>query len=134
MMVSCIKPVEETDLSIYNPQTFTFYDADLQTFILFKDPVAKEITKRTGITLDIIPLRTSVEQDISMMITSDRYQDFIYAKNEIAKLIEKNALIKLDDWISPSGEHINLIEKYGQNLRDLYGDELVKLRHTDGHI
>ena len=134
MLVSCIKPVEETDLSIYNPQTFTFYDADLQTFILFKDPVAKEITRRTGITLDIIPLRTSVEQDISMMITSDRYQDFIYAKNEIAKLIEKNALIKLDDWISPSGEHINLIEKYGQNLRDLYGDELVKLRHTDGHI
>ena len=131
---SCIKQVGETDLSIYNPQSFTFYNADLLDFMLFKDPVAKEITKRTGITLDIIPLRTSVEQDISMMITSDRYNDFIYAKSEINKLIENKAVIALDDWISPSGEHINLIEKYGQNLKDLYGDQLVKLRHTDGHI
>lgn len=134
MFFSCDKAVREDVLSPSNPRTLTFYNADMTDYILFKDPVAREITRRTGITLDITPLKTSVGQDISMMITADRYQDLIYAKSEITELIDKKAVIALDDWISPGGEHVNLIEAYGKNLKDLYGKELVKLRHTDGHI
>ena len=133
-LVSCGKTIGEDELSIYNPATFTFYNGDLANYLPFTDPVAKEITARTGITLELSPSRFTTTQDIPMMIASGRYQDFIYAKSEISDLIEANAIVALDDWVSPSGEHVNLIEKYGQNFKALYGDQLVKLRHEDGHI
>ncbi|MBQ2528949.1 MAG: ABC transporter substrate-binding protein [Treponema sp.] len=133
-MDSCVKPVDEQELSIYNPMTFSFYNGDISYYLPFTDPVAKEITARTGITLEVVPSKFSTIQDVPMMIASGRYQDFIYAKSGISDLIEANALVALDDWVSPTGEHINLIERYGQNFKALYGDQLVKLRHSDGHI
>ena len=50
-LVSCGKTIGEDELSIYNPATFTFYNGDLANYLPFTDPVAKEITARTGITL-----------------------------------------------------------------------------------
>ena len=132
--ISCIKTVDDKTLSIYNPATFTFYNGDLYTYLPFTDPVAKEITARTGITLELTPCRSSTTQEIPMMIASGRYQDFIYAKSGVSDLIEAGALIALDDWVSPEGEHVNLIEEYGKNFKALYGDEIVKLMHSDGHI
>lgn len=132
--VSCIKTVGNQDLSPYNPITFTFYNGDSGEYLNFTDPVAKKITEITGVTLDVVPYRKSTSHDISMMIASNRYQDFIYAKSDLSQLIDSGAVIALDDWISPNGEHINLIEKYGQNFKTLYGDQLVKLKHSDGHI
>lgn len=132
LLTSCIKQVEENDLSYYNPVTFSFYSGDQVSHISFNDPVAKEIIKRTGVTLDVHPYFN--EQDIPLMISSGNYTDFIYAKNDIIHLIDENSVVALDDYVDENGNHINLIEEYGENLRKLYGKELTKLRYTDGHI
>lgn len=129
---SCVKQVGENDLSYYNPVTFSFYSEDQVCNISFNDPVAKEIIKRTGVTLDVHPYFN--EQDIPLMISSGNYTDFIYAKNDITHLIDEKSVVALDDYVDENGNHINLIEEYGENFRKLYGKELTKLRHTDGHI
>lgn len=56
-------------------------------------------------------------QAIPLMMAGD-FPDLIYAKGELTKLIDAGAVIPLDD----------LIEKYGTNMKKLYGDQIVKLR------
>ncbi|WP_026486915.1 ABC transporter substrate-binding protein [Caldanaerobius polysaccharolyticus] len=110
-----------------SPITFTFFNADGSFSDDFKNPVAKEITKRTGVTLKIdYPVGQTGEQRISLMIASGKYPDLIYAKGDTPKLIEAGALIPLDD----------LIEKYGPNIKKLYGPYLNRLKYSkdDPHI
>lgn len=116
------------------PITFTFYNVDTKQDMLFNDPIAKEITKRTGVTLDVKHPRATSNQDVPLMITSDTYADLIYLKGDMTKLIDVSAVISLDEWTDSKGVVHNLIEEYCPNMKKLYGDELVKLRHTDGHI
>ena len=60
------------------------------------------------------------------MLASGDYPDLIYAKGDLTKLINAGAIIQLDDYI----------EKYGKNMKKLYGDQLVRLRNSteDPHI
>ncbi len=116
------------------PVTFTLYNVDTTQDMLFNDPVAKEITRRTGVTLEVKHPRSTTNQDITLMITSGDYCDLIYVKSDITKLIDVSAVVALDDWVDEKGKHHNLIEEYCPNMKKLYGDELVKLRSSDGHI
>lgn len=131
---SCGERIGPEDLSIYNPITFSFFTSDATTEMLFNDPVAKKITEKTGVTLEVDHPRTGDSQAVPLMIASGKYDDLIYAKADMTKLIDAHAAVALDDWVTPDGKHVNLIETYGKNLKDLYGDQLVKLKHTDGHI
>ncbi len=116
------------------PITFTFYNIDTTQDMIFNDPVAREITRRTGVTLDVKHPRSTANQDVALMITSGNYCDLIYVKSDITKLINVDAVIALDDWVDEYGVHHNLIDEYCPNMRKLYGNELVKLRSPDGHI
>ncbi|MBO0993359.1 ABC transporter substrate-binding protein [Bacillus sp. SD088] len=102
------------------PITLTFFNADLNSDVSFDDPVAKEITKRTGIKLDIQHPVGGDEQAIPLMIASGEYPDMIFAKGDIGKLIEAGGVIKLDD----------LIEEKGDNLKKMYGDQFDRLRNS----
>ena len=55
-----------------------------------------------------------------MLIANGEYPDFIFAKGDLVRLIEAHAVIPLDDYI----------DKYGDNIKKLYGKEIVKLRNT----
>lgn len=132
--MSCKEDSDKIEPHGQDPITLSFYNGDLSSYIPFTDPVAKEITAKTGVTLEVIPAKSSTINDIPMMIASDRYPDLIYAKSELSLLIDSGAVVALDDWVSPTGEHINLIEEYGSNFKALYGDQLVKLKNPDGHI
>lgn len=134
MFTSCGDKIGPEDLSIYNPITLTFFTSDGTGDLLFTDPVAKKITEETGVTLEVDRPKSNDSQAVPLMIASQKYDDLIYAKSEIVKLIDAHAVIALDDWVDSDGNHVNLIEKYGKNLKELYGDQLVKLKHTDGHI
>ncbi len=134
LAVSCSKKISEEDLSIYNPITFTFFSSDGFSDCSFDDPVAKAITAKTGVTLEIHESHASDSMAIPLMVANGRYDDFIYAKGDLTKLIDAEAVIALDAWESPDGTVINLIEKYGDNMKKLYGSELAKLKHSDGHI
>jgi putative aldouronate transport system substrate-binding protein len=133
-VTSCGKRISPDELSNRNPITFTYFTSDATIDMKFNDPVAKKITDETGVTLLIDYPKAGDSQAINLMIASGNYDDLIYAKGDASKLIDAHAVIALDDWISPDGKHVNLIETYGKNLKALYGDQLVKLRHSNGHI
>ena len=119
LLFSCSRKISEEDLSIYNPVTFTFFSSDGFSDISFDDPVAKAITAKTGVTLDIHETHASDSLAIPLMVANGRYDDFIYAKGDLTKLIDAKAVIALDAWESPDGTVVNLIEKYGENMKKL---------------
>lgn len=102
------------------PITFTLFTADANEDMPFTDPVALEIQKRTGVTLQIEHPVAGDTQSIPLMIAGGEYPDFIYAKGDLAKLIDAGAVIPLDEYIG----------KYGQNMKNLYGSQIVKLRNS----
>lgn len=114
------KKADGSGKSADEPLTLTFFNADLTSDVSFDDPVAKEITKRTGVVLDIEHPVGGDEQAIPLMIASGEYPDMIYAKGDIGKLIEAGGVIKLDD----------LIEEKGDNLKKMYGDQIDRLRNS----
>jgi putative aldouronate transport system substrate-binding protein len=110
-----------TDPDGLSPITITMYNEDWTHGDLpFDNPVAKKITEKTGVTLKIEGPVGDVNQKIGIMIASEDYPDIIYAKGNYGKFVEAGALIKLDDYIN----------KYGSNIKDLYGDYLKRLRFS----
>jgi putative aldouronate transport system substrate-binding protein len=104
------------------PITFKLYNADATEDMPFTDPVAKKITEDTGVTLEVDrPVGGSADQMIPLMIASGEYPDLIYAKGSLTMLIEAGAARPLDD----------LIEKYGTNMKKLYGSQFVRLRNSN---
>ncbi|MDR2701590.1 MAG: ABC transporter substrate-binding protein [Spirochaetaceae bacterium] len=108
------------------PISFTFYTVDSVEDMPFTDPVAKKITEATGVTLLVDHPVGGDQQAIPLMIASGQYPDLIYAKGNLNLLIEAGAVIPLDD----------LIEKNGKHIKELYGDQMVRLRNSsdDPHI
>ncbi|MFZ8764546.1 ABC transporter substrate-binding protein [Enterococcus diestrammenae] len=101
--------------------TLSFFSADLTEDDPFDNPVAKEITKRTGVKLEISHPVGGDEQAVPLMIASGDYPDMIFAKGDIGKMIDAEALEPLDD----------MIEEKGDNIKKLYGDQLVRLKNSN---
>ena len=102
------------------PITFTFHNEDASEDMLFDDPVARRITEITGVTLSVLRPVAGDQNSIPLMLASGQYPDLIFAKGNIGMLIEAGAVIPLDD----------LIERRGNNLRELYGDQIGRLRNS----
>ena len=100
--------------------TLSFFTSDANEDMPFTDPVALEIQKQTGVSLEVQHPVAGDAQAIPLMMASGDFPDLIYAKGELTKLIDAGAVIPLDD----------LIEKYGTNMKKLYGDQIVKLRNS----
>jgi putative aldouronate transport system substrate-binding protein len=113
-------PRGPTTAGTTTPITFSFFNADATEDMLFNDPVAREITRRTGVTLRIDRPVGGDQQRIPIMIASGDLPDLIFAKGDLSMLIEAGLIVPLDD----------LIERRGQNIKKLYGDMLGRLRNT----
>lgn len=100
--------------------TLTFFSADLTEDAPFDDPVAEKITEETGVKLEISHPVGGDEQAIPLMIASGDYPDMIFAKGDIGKMIDAGALLPLDD----------LIEERGENIKNMYGDQIDRLRNS----
>lgn len=111
------EPEQEETLE---PITFTFYNADGTKEDPWTDPVAQEITKQTGVSINMDFPVDGDDQRIPLMIASEEYPDLIFAKGDVDALISAGALIDMTD----------LIDQYGPNIKALYGDEYGKLRYT----
>ncbi len=87
----------------------TFYNADGQEDP-WTDPVAQELTKKTGVKLKTDYPVGSDTQRIALMIAEQKFPDMIYAKGDAGSLIDAGTLIDMTD----------LIEQYnmGQILRN----------------
>ena len=103
-----------------SPITFEYLNADGKNGN-WDNPVAKAITEATGVTLDVsypVASQGDAKEDIALMIANDEYPDMIYAKGSATDLYQAGALIDMTD----------LIEKYGPNIKKMYGAEMEKLK------
>lgn len=103
-----------------SPITFEYFNADGKNGN-WDNPVAKAITEATGVTLDVsypVVSQGDAKEDVALMIANDEYPDMIYAKGSATDLYQAGALIDMTD----------LIEKYGPNIKKMYGAEMEKLK------
>lgn len=103
-----------------SPITFEYFNADGKNGN-WDNPVAKAITEATGVTLDVsypVASQGDAKEDVALMIANDEYPDMIYAKGSATDLYQASALIDMTD----------LIEKYGPNIKKMYGAEMEKLK------
>ena len=103
-----------------SPITFEYFNADGKNGN-WDNPVAKAITEATGVTLDVsypVASQGDAKEDVALMIANDEYPDMIYAKGSATDLYQAGALIDMKD----------LIEKYGPNIKKMYGAEMEKLK------
>lgn len=105
------------------PLTLTFFDKN--TGDKFSNEVAAEITKRTGITVEIQQPTGNPAEKLNLMLASDDLPDIILFERSsdlVNKYIESGAIVPLND----------LIDKYGPDVTEMYGDVLNKTRYKDG--
>lgn len=103
-----------------SPITFEYFNADGKNGN-WDNPVAKAITEATGVTLDVsypVASQGDAKEDVALMIANDEYPDMIYAKGSATDLYQAGALIDMTD----------LIEKYGPNIKKMYGADMEKLK------
>ena len=103
-----------------SPITFEYFNADGKNGN-WDNPVAKAITEAKGVTLDVsypVASQGDAKEDVALMIANDEYPDMIYAKGSATDLYQAGALIDMTD----------LIEKYGPNIKKMYGAEMEKLK------
>ncbi len=85
------------------------------------NPVAQALTEATGVRLKVDYPVASQDMKVALMIAEQNFPDLIYAKGDVASLIDAGALIDMTD----------LIEEYGPNIKKMYGDEFDKLRYSE---
>lgn len=108
---------QEPEAMPTTPITFTAYMGSGNTD-QWDSPVAKKITELTGVTLKIENSVGDSKQRLSLMAASGDLPDFVFAGTDLGLLLQPNLIEKLDD----------LIEKYGPNIKTLYGDQIKRLR------
>lgn len=88
-----------------------------------QDDVGKEITANTGVTLSAeFDVGSGGGQDkISLMAASGEYPDLIYAKGELGKLVDAEAIVDLTD----------LIDKYAPNIKKIMSENMNRMRYSN---
>ncbi|QUI22758.1 extracellular solute-binding protein [Vallitalea pronyensis] len=107
---------EHITISMYN-------DATPPDFYPEETPIGQKILENTNVTLEIEYLVDDAETKEGLLLVSNELPDLISTRN-VSKFIEAGVVVPLDDYI----------EKYGEDLKRVYGDDLELLRASDGHI
>ena len=105
------------------PITLTFFDKN--TGDTFDDPVAQEIMERTGVKIEVQQPTGNPEEKLNLMLASGDLPDIVLMDRRsdiVNKYIAAGALIPLND----------LIDQYGPDIAEMYGDTLNKSRYEDG--
>lgn len=105
-----------------SPITLSFFAEDANpNWNNMQDDVSKEITKKTGVTLDAEFAVGDPAQKVALIATSGDYPDIISAKGDIGKLVDAGAVMDLTD----------LINKYAPNIKKVLGDYMVRAKYTN---
>lgn len=103
-------------ISMYN-------DATPPDFYPEETVIGQKILENTNVTLEIEYLVDDAETKEGLLLVSNELPDLISTRN-VNKFIEAGVVVPLDDYI----------EKYGEDLKRVYGDDLELFRAPDGHI
>ncbi|MBJ6360142.1 extracellular solute-binding protein [Paenibacillus sp. MAHUQ-46] len=126
LLVGCASNKNETKTGsdTEGPITLSWFDANTKGEP-FTNAIAQEITKRTGIKLEIQQPTGNPTEKLSLMLASGDYPDVVVMSRgdaSLEKYISTGAFIPLND----------LIDQYGSDIKEMYGDTLVKTRYSDG--
>ena len=103
--------------------TLTFFDKN--TGDAFDNPVAQAITEKTGIKIEVQQPTGNPEEKLNLMLASGDLPDIVLMDRRsdiVNKYIAAGALVPLND----------LIDQYGADIQEMYGDILNKSRYEDG--
>lgn len=91
----------------------------------FTDAVAQKIMEDLNIKIEVENPTGDPSEKLNLMLSGQNYPDIVLiGQGEIVtRYIEAGALIPLDD----------LIDEYGSNVVEMYGETLNKTKYTDGH-
>lgn len=120
ILLSCGEKIPEI-------KTFTFYNGDvsLAHVDIFETPIGREITKLTGVRLEVSwPGAYSEDEMAEIMTAAGDYPDIIYGHNATGIFLTSGALIPLND----------LIDQYGPNIKKHYGNNLNQFKNDEGII
>lgn len=110
-----------TGYSAEEPLIITMYSEDLKSEDNgFSSPVANEITRLTGVKLDVQYPVEAVSDKMDLMINSGDYPDLI--------------LVKDTQRIVDAGDYVDLkplIDEHGPNLMKLYGKYIERLKFNE---
>lgn len=104
--------------------TITWFDKN--TGEAFTDPVAEVIKEKTGINIEIQQPTGDPNEKLILMLTGNTLPDVVLMDRRsdvVNQYIDAGALIPLDD----------LIEEYGPNIKEMYGEVINLSRYSDGH-
>jgi len=107
-----------------SPITFTFFGADASpSWNKMQDEVGKEITKKTGVTIDAEFDVGSGGGDnkIALMAASGEVPDLIYAKGSLSQLVDAGLIIDL----AP------LIEEHAPNIKKIFSENMNRLKYSN---
>lgn len=110
-----------------SPVTFSYYmfSSGKKDTLASETTIGKELQKQTGVDWKMEYLVGDSATKAGVMIASGDYPDVIASSGEMSKLLDAGAYIPLDD----------LIEKYGPNIKKVYGPYFDKMRNPeDGKI
>lgn len=116
-------PVTDDEATDSEPITLTLFDKNVGD--AFTNPVAQEITKQTGIFIEVQQPTGDPNEKLNLMLTSGDLPDIVLIDRREATLnryIESGALLPLND----------LINEYAPNIVEQYGDVLAKSVAADG--
>lgn len=112
------------------PITLTMFEGDswLSNYINpdWEDPVAQEITRKTGISFDITTAKSAnADDDLNILLASGELPDIIFTNSPVGKqqLIEGKYVIPLESYL----------EDY-PHIQESLGSFLNNWRQQDGHI
>ncbi|MCD7751490.1 MAG: substrate-binding domain-containing protein [Lachnospiraceae bacterium] len=109
--------------SVSEPVTLTFFDKN--TSAGFDDPVARTITETTGVQIEIQQPTGNPDEKLVLMLSGNELPDIVLMDRRsdiVNQYIEAGALIPLND----------LIDQYGSNIKEMYGETLNLSRYQDG--
>ncbi|MDP4097626.1 ABC transporter substrate-binding protein [Paenibacillus sp. P96] len=105
-----------------SPLTLTYFSGEgSANWNNMQDEIGKEVTKKTGVTVDAeFAVNGSGQDKFALMIASGDYPDMVYPKDSVGKLVDAGALIDLTD----------LIDQYGPNIKKVYGEYFNRIKYS----
>lgn len=108
------------------PVTFTYFNAAAHNpdTLASKTAIGKELQKQTGVDWKLNYLVGNMDTKIGTMIASNSYPDVLVPDKDIDKILKAKAFIPLN----------KLIDKYGPNIKKVYGPFYNQMKAADGNI
>ncbi len=108
-----------------DPVTFTYFGFGTNNDVMASETtIGKILQEQTGVDWKMEYVVGDPSTKAGVMIAGGQYPDVISPVAELAKLMDAEALIPLND----------LIEKHGPNIKRVYGPYMDKITNEDGNI